>query len=67
MDLYFDTHQHQGHWEGMGDPIKENVVMIESDEDAKPYFDCGANEKYTFLEDTSGSFSPSGTEAGFII
>jgi len=67
MDLYFDTRRPQGNWEGMGDPIEANVAMIESDEDAKPYFDCGANEKYTFLEDVSGGFSPSGTEPGFII
>lgn len=69
---YFDGRRPQAYKEGMGDPIQASVTITASDgltEDEKPYFDCGSNEKYTFLEDFGGGLGPSsvGTNSGFVV
>jgi len=63
---YFDGRQYAN---GMGNPMQANVTMVESDEDSKPYFGGGSNEKYVFLEDFGGGLGPAsmGADPGFVV
>jgi len=53
----------------MGDPFQyKDVVIIDSEEDTKPTFDCdNSHWQNVFMEDSEGVFGPAGKGAGFLI